>query len=239
VKNIALLARRELAAYLRSPMGYVIVAVVLCIDGLFFNVWALGGSPKFSSEVLATFFAVATFMTMVSGILLSMRLIAEEHQLGTLTLLLTSPVREVEIVLGKFLSSLIFFSGMTLITVYMPLLIFVNGKVSLGHIFGGYLGLFLLGMASLAVGLFASSVSRMQIVAAVLGGAILTALYLCFFGASVAEPPLRDLLASFSQHKHLQWQNGVISSRDVLYYVSVTYVFLLLTTHVLQARRWR
>jgi len=239
MKNIWLLARRELGAYLRSPMGYVIVAIVLFVDGILFNVYALGGTPKYSAEVLQLFFAFATFMTMVSGVLLSMRLISEERQLGTLTLLLTSPIRDREIVLGKFLSALLFFSIMTLLTVYMPLLIFVNGKVSVGHIFAGYLGLILLGAASLSVGLFASAIARTQIVAAVSGGAMMAALYLCYLGANVAEPPLRDLIAYLSPQRHLQWQTGVLNTRDVFYFLSTSYVFLLLTTHVMQARRWR
>lgn len=239
MKNIALLVRRELLAYLKSPMGYVIVAIVLFVDGLLFNTKVLGGSPKLSTEVLQLFFAIATFMTMVSGVLLAMRLIAEERQLETLTLLLTSPIRDYEIVLGKFLSAVIFFFGMTVLSIYMPLLIFVNGKVSAGHIIGGYLGLLLLGMLSIGVGLFASSLARNQLVAAVTGGAIMTAIYLCYLASSIADPPLRDLLAFLSPQKHLSWQNGTLHSRDVIYYLSGTYLFLLLSTHVLQARRWR
>jgi ABC-2 type transport system permease protein len=239
MRNIMLLARRELGAYIKSPMGFIIVAIVLCVDGLLFNVYAIGGSPKLSAEVLQLFFAFATFMTMVSGVLLSMRLLAEERQLGTLTLLLTSPIRDYEIVLGKFFSAVIFFGAMTLLTIYMPLLIFINGKVSLGHILAGYLGLLMLGMASIAVGLFASAISRNQLVAAVSGGAMVTALYLCYLGASIAEPPIRDLLAFISPQKHLTWQNGLINSRDVIYYLSMTYLFLLLSTHMLKARRWR
>jgi len=239
MKNIWLIARRELASYLKSPMGYVIVAIVLFVDGLLFNYHALGGAPKLSAEVLQLFFAFATFMTMVSGVLLAMRLFAEEKQLGTLTLLLTAPIHEVEVVLGKFLSALIFFGLMTLLTLYMPALIFVNGKVSVGHIVGGYFGLILLGGLSLAVGMFASALSRTQIVAAVAGGALMTALYLCYLGADVAEPPVREILAFLSPQRHLHWQSGVLHSRDVFYFLSGTYLFLLLTTHVMQARRWR
>jgi len=240
MRNVALLARRELGAYFKSPMGYVIAAIVLFVDGLLFNYYALGGNtPKFSAEVLQLFFAFATFMSMVSGILLSMRLIAEEKQLGTLTLLLTSPVHEHEIVLGKFLSALTFFAVMTLATIYMPLLIFVNGKVSFGHIFAGYLGLLLLGGLALSIGLFASSLATSQIVAAVTGGAILAAIYLCYLGANIADPPLRQILSFISPQRHLQWQTGVLHSKDVIYYVSGMYLFLLLTTHVMQARRWR
>ena len=159
MKNIALLCRRELAAYLKSPMGYIIVAAVLAIDGLLFNVYALGGTPKLSAEVLELFFYFSSGTTMIASVFLSMRLIAEERQTGTLNLLFTSPVKDYEIVLGKFFSALIFFCIMTLLSIYMPLLIFVNGKVSLGHIFGGYLGLILLGSSSIAIGLFGSALA--------------------------------------------------------------------------------
>lgn len=239
MRNIWLVARRELGAFLKSPMGYVIVAIVLFVDGLLFTTYALGGTPKLSSEVLQLFFAFASFMSAVAGVLLAMRLIAEERQLDTLTLLLTSPIREHEIVLGKFLSALIFFAGMTLLTIHMPLLIFVNGKVSLGHILAGYLGLLMLGMMSLSVGLFASAVAKNQLVAAVAGGGILTAIYLCYLATRIADPPLRDVLAFISWQKHLSWQNGVLNTRDVFFYLSSTYLFLLLSIHVLQARRWR
>jgi ABC-2 type transport system permease protein len=178
-------------------------------------------------------------MTMVSGILLSMRLFAEERQLNTLTLLLTSPIRDHEIVLGKFLSALVFFLGMTALTIYMPLLIFINGKVSIGHILGGYLGLAMLGMASISVGIFASSVAKNQLIALVLGAGLMVAIYLCYLGASKTEPPIRDLMAFISPQKHLTWQTGLLNSRDIFYYLSMTYFFLLLTIHMIKSRRWR
>lgn len=239
MRNARLVAKRELAAYLKSPMGYVIVGIVLAVDGLLYNVFALGGVPKFSAEVLQGFFAFATFMSMVAGVLLSMRLFAEEKQLGTLTLLLTSPIKDYEIVLGKFFSAFIFFTGMTLLTLYMPLLIFVNGKVSGGHIVAGYFGLLMLGALALSIGLFASAVSPNQIVAIVTGAALMATVYLFFLAAKLAEPPLRDVLAYLSPQKHLQWQTGVLHLRDFIYYISTTYFFLLLTTHVLKTRRWR
>ena len=241
MKNIALLCRRELAAYLKSPMGYIIVAAVLAIDGLLFNVYALGGTPKLSAEVLELFFYFSSGTTMIASVFLSMRLIAEERQTGTLTLLFTSPVKDHEIVLGKFFSALIFFCIMTLLSLYMPLLIFVNGKVSLGHIFGGYLGLILLGASSLAIGLFGSALGKSQIIAAVTSGGLVVALLLFWLLGSVTENPIRDVAAYMALHgKHfLPFQQGLLNTRDVVYYLSVTYVFLLLTTHVLQARRWR
>ena len=239
MRNIVLLARRELGAYLKSPMGYVIVAIVLFMQGLFFNTMVLGGSPKFSAEVLQQYFAFAVFFSAVAAIILSMRLLAEEKQLGTLTLLLTSPIKDHEIVLGKFISALIFFSGMMVLTLYMPALIFVNGKVSVGHILGGYLGLILLGMSTLAIGLFASAIAPNQLVALVAGVAITAGFWVLYWGTRVMDPPVKEVVAFLSPWKHLAWQNGILHSRDIFYFVAVTYFFLLLTTHVLQARRWR
>lgn len=239
MRNISLMARRELGAFLKSPIGYVIAAIVLFVDGLLFNYYALGGTPKYSAEVLELFFAFAAFMTMVSGVLISMRLFAEERQLGTLTLLMTAPVGEHEIVLGKFFSALTFLSLYTLVSVYMPLLIFVNGKVSAGHILGGYAGLILLGAQAIAIGMFASSLTNSQVVAAITGGAIVAALYLMHLGSTVADPPLRDVLRFISQKGHLQWERGIMQLRDVFYFLSSTYLFLLLTAHVIKARRWR
>jgi ABC-2 type transport system permease protein len=238
MKNVLLIARRELGAYLKSPLGYVIAALMLFVDGVLFNVWALKAIAK-SSQVLGAFFAFATFMTMVGGILLSMRLIAEEKQLGTLTLLLTSPVREFEIVLGKFISALAFLALINVASVYMPLLIFVNGKVSGGHILAGYLGLLLLGGLALAIGLFASAISPNQIVAVLVGAVLMAAVYLMYLVARQIDPPLREIVGFISPQRHLQWQRGILHLKDIFYFVSGTFLFLLMATHMMQARRWR
>ncbi|MFH1129927.1 MAG: ABC transporter permease [Pseudomonadota bacterium] len=241
MRNIALLVRRELAAYLKSPLGYIITAAVLAIDGLLFNVYALGGQEKLSSEVLELFFYFSSGTTLIASIFLSMRLLAEERQTETLPLLLTSPIKDREIILGKFFSVLVFFCLMTLFTVYMPLLIFVNGKVSLGHILGGYLGLLLLGSAALAIGLFSSALAKNQLVAVVTSATLVVALLLFWLLGQVTEPPIREVVAYMALHgKHfVNFQKGLLNTRDVVFYISVTYVFLLLSIHVLQSRRWR
>src|SRR5579872_390055 len=124
--NAALLiAGRELRAYLRSPFGYIVAAAMLLIDGLLFQGFALGAGARLSAEVLHDFFYFASGTTMVAAILLSMRLLAEERQTGTLVLLNTAPLRDRDIVLGKFLSAFAFVALLTVLTGYMPLLIFV------------------------------------------------------------------------------------------------------------------
>ena len=106
MRNIAVIARRELAGYLRTPSGYLIAAATLLVQGLLFNTRALGTSAKLSSQVLQDFLRDSSGTITVAAVLLAMRLFAEERQSGTLVLLYTSPVREVEIVIGKFLSAL-------------------------------------------------------------------------------------------------------------------------------------
>ena len=239
--NTLLIARREIATYLKTPAGYIIVAAVLLIDGILFNAYAMGGRPRLSSDVLEDFFFFSSGTTMIACILLSMRLLAEERQTGTIVLLYTSPVREVEVVLGKYLSALAFFAGLTALTIYMPLLIFVNGKVSFGHVLSGYLGLFLLGSATLAVGLFGSSLAKSQVVAAIVSAATVVAMLLLWKIGQVADPPFDDLFAALSLHNRRfnSFQRGIVEVSHVVYYLSVTYVFLLGTTKVLESRRWR
>jgi ABC-2 type transport system permease protein len=239
--NSLLIARRDLSSYLRSPAGYIIIAAVLLIDGLLFTVEALGGSAKQSAQVLERFFYLSSGTTMIACVLLSMRLLAEERQTGTLTLLFTSPVREVEIVFGKYLSAFALFAGMTLLTLYMPALIFVNGKVSIGHIVSGYMGLLLLGSATLAIGTFGSALARSQVLAAVITASIVVTMLLFWLVSQATDPPFKEVFAALSLHNRhfLDFQKGIVEASDVVYYLSVTYVFLLATTKVLESRRWR
>lgn len=241
MRAVWLIARRELASYLRTWSGYVILAVLLALNGLLFNAGVLGGQEKRSAEVLALYFQFTSFFVGVASVLISMRLLAEERQSGTVNLLYSSPVRDVEIVLGKFLSALLFLALMLVLSVYMPLLVAVNGKVSAGHIAGGYLGLLLLGSACLAVGAFASSLVKSQVVAAIVAGCLLVALLLTWMLAMVTEAPLNGVfsaMALYNQHFR-PFESGVVHTRDIAYYLAVTYVALFATTRVLEARRWR
>ena len=147
------IARRELYAYSRSPLGSAIIAGALLFDGILFY-WRSGIDQKLLSEqVLQQFFYDATAATMAAGLLLSMRLLAEELQAGTITLLNTAPIRDRDIVIGKFLSAFGMLTLMNLLTLYMPLMVYIRGKVSVGHIVVGYIGLILFGSAVTAIGL--------------------------------------------------------------------------------------
>jgi ABC-2 type transport system permease protein len=235
-----LVMRRELASYLRSMSGYVIAAIVLLIDGLLFNALAAAGE-KLSSEVLSQFFLNTSGVVMVASVFISMRLFAEERQTGTLVLLTSSPVHDWEIVIGKFLAALVFLSMILVATVFMPLLIFVNGKISFGHLAAGYIGLLLLGSASLAIGTFGSSLARTQVLAAIFSGCMVVAMVVAWMLAKVTEAPLNDMFTALALHgRHFPpFMAGAIHLRDVGYYLMVTYVALFSATRVMEARRWR
>lgn len=235
-----LIARRELNAYLHSMSGYVIIAVTIALDALLFNAGAMTGMRK-SSEVLSQFFYFSSGLTMVAAILLAMRLLAEERQGHTLPLLYSSPVKDSEIVLGKWLSAFLFLALMILLTFFMPLLVLVNGKVSWGHVGAGYVGLLLIGGASVAIGTFGSAVAKNQVLAAVISGCILLAMLICWMLAPVTERPLSELFTGLAFHgiHFAPFRVGIIHLRDVVYYALVTAVALFAATRVLEARRWR
>lgn len=241
MSNAVLILRRELASYLRTPSGYIIAALALLVDGVFFNVRALGSSPKYSAEVLQQFFIDAAGIHYIAAVLISFRLLAEERSSGTQVLLFTSPVREGEIVVGKYLASLCFLIVLSLLSVYLPALIFVNGKVSIGHICAGYLGMILLMSAVLAIGVFASALVKNQLLAVIIAGAIVAMLELCYWIAQITDPPLNELIAWFAPYmKHFHpFRRGLIQLSDVVFFASVTYFSLFAATRVLKSQRWQ
>ena len=235
-----LIARREMFAYLRSPLGSSVVAAALLIDGIWFY-WKGLTEKLVSAQVLSQFFYGASGTTMLAAVVLSMRLLAEERQTGTFTLLNTVPLRDREIVFGKFISAFGVLFVMTALTIYMPLLILVNGKVSWGHIAVGYTGLLLLGAAATAIGLFASALARSQVVAVIIAALIMAPLVLLWAVARAVDPPLNTVLAALALHHEnfRPFMEGILSLEGVAYYFAVTVFFLLAATKTLEARRWR
>ncbi len=235
------IARRELGNFLNTWWGWVILALILLFDGLAFNVYAVGFTPKYSSDVLEAFFEASTVTVMIGGVLLAMPTIARERSAGTLALLQTAPVEESQVIAGKYIGALGFLTVIKALTIYMPMLIEINGKVSWGHIAAGYLGLFALGAAVVAIGVFASTVSRNQLLAAVLGGSIVGFFILCWLVSRMSEPPLKPVFAYLALFdKHFQpFMRGRINTESLAYYASLAFGFLLLSTRALKARRWQ
>jgi ABC-2 type transport system permease protein len=241
MSNIGIIARRELGGYFRTPSGYLIAAATLVVQGLLFNTRAIGTGARLSSQVLVDFLRDSSGTTTVAAVLLTMRLFAEERQSGTLVLLFTSPVREFEIVLGKFISAFVVLSLLVLASVYLPALIFVNGKVSVGHIASGYLGLLLLGAATAAIGVLGSALARTQLMAGVLATLLIFVLFLAWAMSRVVDPPLGTIISYFSLYEkhYFPFMRGLVQLSDVIYYVSLTYLALFASTRVIQSQRWQ
>ena len=239
MKTILLLAKRELEYYINTIWGYLVLGIVLLIDGILFNAFALTSTPRLSSDVLEDFFYFASGTTMVAGILLAMRLFAEERQTGTLILLESSPISDSQIVLGKFLGSIGFLSIITLLSIYMPILIQVNGKVSWGQISAGYLGLFGLGSITIALGIFGSTLAKSQLFSAMTGVCLLVLMLLGWLLGKVSSPPLDEIfsyIALFDRHFQ-PFMQGRINTESLIFFFSVTCVLLVLSTRIQQIRR--
>ncbi len=235
-----LIARRELGSYLRSWLAPAIVSGALLIEGILFY-WIGLGQKLLSADVLFQFFYNTSGVTMVAALVLSMRLLAEERQTGTLVLLNTSPVSDRDIVIGKFLGAFTILAITILLSVYMPAWIFVHGKVAIGHMVVGYVGLLLLGAAVTSIGLFGSALARSQVVALIIGAALLAVMILLWAVAKASEPPLNEYLSRLALHHEnfRPFMQGILEPTRVVYYLIVTYAFLFGSTKVLEARRWR
>ncbi len=232
--------RRELGAYLRSPVGWIIAAVTLLLQGILFQVFAARNT--LAGDMLSNFFMWSSIVVVIAGVILSIRLISDERQSGALMLLNTSPVRETQVIAGKFLAALAFLAIILLLSLYIPLLIKSEGKITRGQIAVGYLGLFLLGGTSLAIGLFASSLARQPLIAAVVGAAI-AGLFAIFYQLSrLLDAPMKTVFAELDiwwLHFQGGFMRGIFDLKDLVYYLAMTYFFLLLSVKTLEAKRWQ
>jgi ABC-2 type transport system permease protein len=230
------IARRELGSYFSSPLAYVITAAFLVIAGYFFSVNVIFSRQATVRPLFQTMYTILLLMAPA----LTMRLLAEEQKSGTIELLLTTPVRELEVVLGKFIAGLLFFVVMLLLTLYYPLLLSIYGSPDVGGIVGGYLGAVLFSATIVSIGLLTSSLTQNQIVAAVLSFAILLILWVVDGLSSVFGGQIGDALSYLALYPHFNdMTRGAIDTKDIAYYLSVTAVALFLTWRSLEARRWR
>ena len=229
--------KRELRSYFNSPIAYIFIVVFLLLASwLFFRGYFL-----YSQADLRPFFSLLPWMFLFFVPAVSMRLWAEERKLGTVELLLTLPVRDEEVILGKFMA------GLTLITLTValqfPLLLLTAylGDIDPGPIIGGALGSVFLGGAYLSIGLLLSSLTENQIVAFILGVVVCFTLFIIGESLVLVTAPssIAPLLRNLGLGAHYQSMGrGVIDSRDVVYYLSVIAFFLYLNRLSLSGRRW-
>jgi len=236
MRNTWLIARRELASYFTSPIAYAVTAVFLVIVGYFFGL-ILYYSREATMRYL--FYNVTTFLLLI-GPALTMRLLAEEHKAGTIELLLTSPVRDGEVVVGKFLAALVLWALMLALTLVYPLLLKLFGNPDPGPIASGYLGLLLAGGAVLALGVVASSLTSNQVIAALVAFGLSLMLWLTDAVQGLVSGPVGSFFSYLSMSLHFDdFPKGVIDTKDVAFFLTIMVAALFVATRILETRRWK
>ena len=237
MSNTLAITWKELKSYFSTPSAYVVGAMFLALTGIFFVSDIT--SPFAEASMRAVIQWSSLFIVFLAP-LLTMRLLAEEQKLGTLELLLTSPVRDWEIVLGKYLAALSTLAVTIAFTFFYVLLLFVFGSPDVGPVVSAYVGLFLYGAAALAIGIMASSLSSNQIVAAVVGIGVLLMLQFIDRVSIVVQGLGSEVLSGLSMSAHFtDFSRGVYDTSHIVYYLSLSIVFLFLTVRSLETRRWR
>jgi ABC-2 type transport system permease protein len=236
VKNTLTIAQRELKVYLTSPMAYIVICIFLALAGLFFSVLS---SAAYYETSISGFLNWGSLVLLLMSAVITMRLISEERKLGTLELLLTSPIRDSELILGKFLGSLGMLAIMLGLTILYPILLEIYGDPDPGPIISGYIGMFLLGMTCLSVGIFTSTLSSNQIVSAVVAGGILFGLWYIGVAAGYLPEALGNVIQYFSlQYYYPDFLSGFIDTRGIVYYISITALFLFLAIRSVENSRY-
>lgn len=228
--------KKEALIYATSARWYVISAVLVSFLSLGFFLMNLQEGRQ------ATFAGVAgwlSFIMIFATPVFTMRLIADEANRGTLELLLTSPVKDWEIVLGKFLGALTAYVVLFGVTLIYPAILFRFAEPDIGPMFTQYLGLVGVSMAFISVGMFASSVTDSQVLAAVLAFILNLFLWIAHVITPILPEGLSELGVALSVYSHLdKFNRGLIDAVDVFYYFAFTAIFLLLSLRFVEARRW-
>ena len=236
MRSALIIAGRELRACLASPLPYLVGAGMLVFLGYRFA----AGLFSAMEASLRSFFTHAGAILVFVAPLLTMRLLAEEQRSGTIELLLTSPVREREVVAGKFLAGLGMLMLLLTPTLYYVLALAIFGNPDFGPLVSGYMGMVLLGSALVSIGILTSALTSRPIVSAALGITILACLWWLPIVAGLVSESLRMTLAPFSLAAHLEdFTKGIVDSKDVIFYLSVIAGALFFATRALEGRRGR
>jgi len=235
IKNIFL---REVRSYFNSPMAYIFLVIFVIVNSFFFtNIFF-----KVNQSDLRTLFNIIPLVYLFFIPAICMSLIAKEKNSGTMEVLSTYPITDIELVIGKFLSAIfLIFVGLLFTLVQFFTLIQTGTDIDYGVVFTGYLGLLLLGSVYSSIGIFASSISNDQIVAFIISVFIVLIFYLMDKTILLFTP---SFMASFIQYLAVDYHltnisRGVIDSRNIIYFFSVIGFFLFMTVRILESRKWK
>jgi len=253
VRNILAIAQREVSAYFVSPIAYVLIGFFALLFGWFFYVplayfeqqsMQMGMNPTQALNINQMLVGPTLMNTTVIMLflfpLITMRTYAEEKRSGTIELLLTSPVTDVEIIIGKFLGAMVLYAGMLAVTLIHMAILFIYGDPEWKPIATGYLGLLLMGGCFLSLGLFISSLTKNQIVAAMATFATFLMLWVISWISTFVGPTTQTVLQYLSLTEHFDdFAKGIIDSKHVIYYLSFMAFGLFLTAKSVDSERWR
>jgi ABC-2 type transport system permease protein len=255
MRNIWTIAKKEIKTYFSSPIAYVVITVFLVLVGFFFSSalsWfnsqaiQMAQNPYYAQQmninqmVYTPLFHNISIILLLMIPLLTMRLFSEEKRTGTDELLFTSPVNVGQIILGKYVAALVVLAAMLGLTFLLSVFSFAYGNPELPQILNGYLGLFLMGAAFIAAGLFFSSLTENQVVSAILTFGALLLFWILNWAAYSLSGMWKDVLNYLSIFQHFDdMTRGILDTKDVVYYLSFAFFGLFLTHSVIQSRRWR
>jgi len=245
MRNVWIIARREFIAFFATPIAYVVAAFILLVVGIIFSFSVYFGSqqPGYPPPGMDQVVSVIAPLLIWSLPAITMRLLANETRLGTIELLLTAPVRDWEVVVGKWLGAFLFVLSIIAITFVYPIFmnIMTDPGIDQGLIVSGYLGLFLLSAALVAIGVMVSSLFESQVATLVTTlGAFIVAWFLLTPIASLGNPTLSNIISYIDiRENFLSMVNGSIQLSSMIFFISTTVLFLVLGTFSLESRRWR
>lgn len=241
--RILAIMTRELRSYFVSPIAYIITSMFLMVNAILFIVLAYNMQfPQYANYLPYDFvFLNIQYMFFLMAPLLTMKLFAEEKHTGTIELLMTSPVTEFQVVLGKFLAVLTTLTVMLLMTLQYPLILLRFGNPDVGAIISGYVGLFLFCMPFIAIGLFTSTLTKNQIIASVLCFSILMIVMLVpALDLFINDDTIKKVTQYLSVMEHYEdFVKGIIDTKAIVFYLSLTIFFLFLSVRSLETAKWK
>ena len=240
MRKTATMVQRELGAYFLSPIAYAVSAVFLFASGLAFGLGTFRNGAEASLRSLFEFWVLLILVFVLP--MLCMRLFSEELRSGTMETLMTVPITEVEIVLGKFFGALVFYVILLATLLLYPILLAIYGPVDLQLLACNYLGLLLLGSLYISVGLFFSACTKHQIVAVLLSFILLA--LATFASQGLAQVVETGWVRAFLQHLSIRshffdFVRGMVDLNHVVFFVTTTALFLFLTVKRVEMRRWQ
>ena len=258
MRNVTAIVERELRAYFSSPIAYVVLTIFIFLSGMFFTsilaqVMQMGLMSQMQAQQLGPqpmdmpgmisrgFLSTMSVILLFVMPMLTMGLFSEEKKRGTIELLLTAPLTDLQVVLGKFFAASAFYV-ILLLTTWIPMaVLYVYGSPASGPILTAYLGLLLYGLAILAIGVFISTLTENQIIAAVISfGAIMVLWLVDVMGQNAESPATKGVLTYLSILSHLDdFMKGVLATSNVIFYLSLMLLALFLTYRSIDSLRWR